>query len=298
MKSKVIVILGQTAVGKTSLAISLAKKFNGEIISADSRQIYRGMDLGTGKVTQEEADGVPHHLIDIKNPDEDYSAQEFQSDAFQKIEEIIARGNIPIICGGTGFYIQSIVDNVSFQNVPINKILREELEQKSIEELQKIVSEIPREEGVKTDTENKRRLIRVIEIGRFLGKLSCMQKQESNYEFLQIGLILPQDTLDTKIKKRLKERFELGMIEEVERLHTQGITWQKLESFGLEYKYIALFLQKKIETFEELSNTLFTKIRQYSKRQMTWFKRDTRIEWFSPEQISEIKMRVLKSLQN
>lgn len=103
MKQKVLVILGQTAVGKTSLAISLAKKFNGEIISADSRQIYRGMDLGTGKVTQEEADGVPHHLIDIKNPDEDYSAQEFQSDAFQKIEEIITRGNIPIICGGTGF---------------------------------------------------------------------------------------------------------------------------------------------------------------------------------------------------
>lgn len=125
-----------------------------------------------------------------------------------------------------------------------------------------------------------------------------MQKQESNYEFLQIGLILPQDILDVKINKRLKERFELGMIEEVERLHAQGITWHKLESFGLEYKYIALYLQKKIENFEELSNTLFTKIRQYSKRQMTWFKRDTRIEWFSPEQISEIETRVSKYLQN
>ncbi len=297
MKSKVIVILGQTAVGKTSLAISLAQKYNGEVISADSRQIYKGMNLGTGKVTEEEAQGIPHHLIDIKNPNDDYSAEEFQRDAFQKIQEIISRGKIPIICGGTGFYIQAIVDNISFQNVPANKKLREELEEKSIEELQNILANIPQEEGVKTDTENKRRLIRAIEIGTYFGKLSCVQAQESEYDFLQIGLKLPQETLEQKIKTRLEDRFKEGMIEEVERLHKEEISWQRLESLGLEYKHIALYLQKEIKTFEELKEILFIKIRQYAKRQMTWFKRDERIVWFSPNQISSIKTLVSEYLQ-
>lgn len=298
MKSKIIVILGQTAVGKTSLSISLAQKFNGEVISADSRQIYKGMDLGTGKVTQEEMKNIPHHLIDIKNPNENYSVEEFQRDAFQKIQEIISRGKIPIICGGTGFYIQAVVDNILFQNAPANKKLREELEEKSIEELQNILADIPQEEGVKTDTENKRRLIRAIEIGTYFGKLSCIQTQESDYDFLQIGLRLPQEILEQKIKTRLDERFKEGMIEEVAKLHEEGISWQKLESFGLEYKYIALYIQKEIKTFEELKEILFTKIRQYAKRQMTWFKRDQRIVWLSPEEKSEIETTISKYLQN
>ncbi len=298
MKPKIIFILGQTATGKTDVSIRLAQKFNGEVISADSRQIYKGMDLGTGKVTQEEMKNIPHHLLDIKNPNENYSVQEFQRDAFQKIEEIISRGNLPIICGGTGFYIQSIVDNLVFQNVPQNKKLREELEQKTVEELKEILANIPQEKGAKTDTENKRRLIRAIEIGTYFGKLSCLQKKESRYEFLQIGLKLPQEILDKKIQIRLEKRFEQGMIEEVEKLHNEDVSWKQLESFGLEYKYIALYLQKQIETFEELSNTLFIKIRQYAKRQMTWLKRDTRVEWFSPEQISEIETRVSEYLQN
>lgn len=298
MKSKVLVILGQTAVGKTNLSISLAQKFNGEVISADSRQIYRGMDLGTGKVTQEEMKNIPHHLLDIKNPNENYSAEEFQRDAFQKIKEIISRGKIPIICGGTGFYIQAVVDNILFQNAPVNKKLREELEEKSIEELKNILAQIPQEDGVKIDTENKRRLIRAIELGKHFGKLSCLETQESKYQFLQIGLSLPQEVLDEKITLRIQKRIEQGMIEEVERLHNEGLSWEKLEGFGLEYKYIALYLQKEIKSLKELQETLFRKIRQYAKRQMTWFKRDQRIVWFSPEQKSEIETTISQYLQN
>ncbi len=298
MKPKVIVILGQTATGKTDAAIRLAEDFYGEIISADSRQIYKGMDLGTGKVTQEEMRGIPHHLIDIKNPDENYSVEEFQKDAFKAIEKILAQGKTPIICGGTGYYIQAIVDNLVFQTVPKNQKLREELETKSVDELQEILSKIPQEVGVKTDTENKRRLIRAIELGTHFGKLSCLQTGEQNYDFLLIGLRLPQEVLDEKIKIRLQKRIDEGMVEEVERLHKNGLSWQKLESFGLEYKYIALYLQKEIQTLEELTTILATKIRQYAKRQMTWFQRDTHIKWFSPENYEEIKREAERYLQN
>lgn len=297
MRPKVIVVLGQTATGKTDLAIRLAQDFDGEIISADSRQIYRGMDLGTGKVTQEETKGISHHLLDIKNPDENYSAEEFQKNAFEAIETILLKNKIPIICGGTGYYIQTVVDNLLFQNVPPDKKLREELEQKSIEELKNIVSKIPQEKGVKVDTENKRRLIRAIELGTHFGKISCLQNQKSKYDFLLIGLKIPQNILDERIKIRLQKRIEDGMIKEVENLHKNGLPWQKLESFGLEYKYIALFLQKQIESLEQLTQILAIKIRQYAKRQMTWFQRDERITWFSPENYEVIKAEVLKYLQ-
>ncbi len=297
MKPKIIVILGQTATGKTDLAISLAQKFNGEVISADSRQIYRGMDLGSGKVTKEEMKNIPHHLLDIKNPNEHYSAEEFQRDAFEKIEEIISRGKTPIICGGTGFYIQAVVNNLLFQKVPPNKELRVELEEKTIEELKQILAGIPQEDGVKTDSENKRRLIRAIELGKHFGKLSCLKTQESKYDFLLVGLTLSQEILDEKIKRRLKIRIEQGMIQEVEKLQTEGLSWEKLESFGLEYKYIALYLQKEITSLEELENILSTKIRQYAKRQMTWFKRDERIFWFSPSEYGAIETKVSNHLQ-
>lgn len=279
------------------MAIRLAEKFNGEIISADSRQIYRGMDLGSGKVTKEEMKNIPHYLLDIKNPNEDYSAEEFQKDAFQAIETILSKNKTPIICGGTGFYIQAVVDSLVFQNIPPNKKLRGELEEKSIEELKQILAAIPQEKGVKTDTENKRRLIRAIELGKHFGKLSCLETEESKYDFLLIGLKLSQEILDEKIKLRIKKRIDQGMIEEVERLHSEGVSWEKLESFGLEYKYIALYLQKKIETLEEMIGTLATKTRQYAKRQMTWFKRDERIVWFSPDEYEKIETTISKYLQ-
>lgn len=281
-KPLIYVICGPTATGKSDYAVKLALNppagGSGEVISADSRQVYRGMDLGTGKITVEEMQGVPHHLLDIRDPNDDFSVEEYQKLAFERIEDILARGKTPIICGGTGYYIQSVTDNIIFQDIPKNEPLRTELEEKSIDELKAILAEIPKEEGAKTDTENKRRLIRAIEIGKFLGKLVCIQKGPQNYEFEIIGLDFPDDILKTRIEKRLLTRLEAGMIDEVRKLHAVGVSWQRLENFGLEYKYISQFLQNKISK-EEMVETLKTKIWQYAKRQRTWFRRDKRIKW-------------------
>lgn len=271
-KPLVYVVCGPTATGKSDHAVELAKKVNGEVISADSRQVYRGMDLGTGKITPEEMKGVPHHLLDIKNPDEDFSVEEFQKLAFEKIEEILARGKTPVICGGTGFYIQSITDNIIFQDIPKNEALRYELEEKSLEELKEILAEIPQEENSKIDVENKRRLIRAIEIGEFLGKIPAIQKGPKMYDFEFTYLDFPDEILKDRIEKRLEKRLEMGMVMEVAKLHEDGLSWKRLENFGLEYKYIAEFLQGKISE-EEMLETLKLKIWQYAKRQRTWFKK-------------------------
>lgn len=271
-KPLVYVVCGPTATGKSDYAVELALKVNGEVISADSRQVYLGMDLGTGKITLEEMKGVPHHLLDIKNPDEDFSVEEFQKLAFEKIEEILARGKTPIICGGTGFYIQAITENIIFQDIPKNETLRKELEEKSLEELKEILAEIPKEENSKIDVENKRRLIRAIEIGEFLGKIPAIQKGPKMYDFEFTYLDFPDEILKDRIEKRLEKRLEMGMVMEVAKLHEDGLSWKRLENFGLEYKYIAEFLQGKISE-EEMLETLKLKIWQYAKRQRTWFKK-------------------------
>lgn len=279
-KPLIYVVCGPTATGKSDYAVNLALKVNGEVISADSRQIYRGMDLGTGKITEAEMKGVPHHLLDIRDPDEDFSVEEFQKLAFEKIEEILSRGRTPIICGGTGFFIQAIVDNPAFPVAPANPVLRAELETKDLSELQEILKSIPAEDGAKVDIENKRRVIRAIELGRALGKIPAIKYGEQKYEFEMIGLDFPDDVLKQRIEKRLLARLEAGMINEVKKLHDDGLSWQRLENFGLEYRYIAEFLQNII-TEKDLPadeawmiETLKLKIWQYAKRQRTWFKRD------------------------
>lgn len=271
-KPKIHVVCGPTSSGKSDYAVELAKKYSGEVISADSRQVYIGMDLGTGKITKEEMDGIPHHLLDIKKPNEDFSVEEFQRLAFEKIEDVLSRGKTPILCGGTGFYIQSVTDNVIFQEIKPNKALRAELEEKSIEELKEILSKIPKEEGAKVDTENKRRLIRAIEIGKQMGTLACIKRGEQKYNFEFTYLDFPDEVLKERINQRLEKRLKAGMIDEVKRLHEEGVTWAKLESFGLEYKYIAQFIQGKIDE-ETMKEEIRVKSRQYAKRQRTWFKK-------------------------
>ncbi len=271
-RPKIYVVCGPTSTGKSDHAVKLALKVNGEVISADSRQVYIGMDLGTGKITKEEMKGVPHHLLDIKNPNEEFSVEEFQRLAFEKIEDIISRGKVPILCGGTGFYIQSVTDNVIFQEIKPNKELRAELEEKTIEELKQILEKIPKEEGVKVDTENKRRLIRAIEIGEFMGTLACIKRGEQKYDFEFIYLDKPDEELKERIALRLEKRLKAGMVDEVKNLHEEGVSWERLESFGLEYKYIAEFLQGKIDE-ETMKEEIKIKSRQYAKRQRTWFKR-------------------------
>lgn len=290
----VIVILGQTSTGKSNLAVELAKDFGGEIISADSRQVYKGLDIGSGKITQEEMQSIPHHGLDLIDPQTVYSMADFKEYAFQKIEEIQSRGHIPFLVGGTGFFIQSVVDNLTLPDVPRNETLRSELELFSLEELQNKLQKLDPQKAASIDMQNKHRLIRAIEIAAALGSVPPVQKTSSPYSFLQIGLFLPKEELQEKIKQRILTRLEHGMIEEVEHLHTSGISWERLEELGLEYRYIAQFLQNKISR-EEMIETLTNKTNQFAKRQMTWFKRDERIHWFKPNQIKEIQEEIEKA---
>ena len=308
--NKIIVILGPTASGKSDVAIKLARKFNGEIISADSRQIYRGMDLGTGKVIgslepvilserSESKDpdkksdlvfiseSIPHHLIDVADPNDEFNISHFKKLAEKAIEDILKRGKIPIICGGTGFWIQSIIDNVHLPEVKPDKVLRNTLSNKSTEELFLMLKKLDSERAKNIDAKNKVRLIRAIEICKTLGKVPSMKDtkydiRNTKYEFIQIGIDVPKEILDEKIKKRLGQRFSIGMIEEVQNLHNPpaggGISWERLEYFGLEYRWIARYLQKKI-SLDEMMNKLYFDIIHYAKRQMTWFKKDKRILW-------------------
>lgn len=269
---KPLVITGPTASGKSGLAIELARKYDGEIISADSRQIYRSMDIGTGKVTLEEQSLAKHHLIDICDPSDDYNVTDFKHDAQEIIKNIQSRGKLPIICGGTGFWIQALVDNQSFPGVPPNQKLREELSQYSAEELFSQLQSLDPNRAKTIDAKNPIRLIRAIEIAQTLGSVPNLQKNTNSKDFTIIAINSPKEILDVKIKKRLDERFKQGMIKEVENLHAQGISWERLESFGLEYRWIALFLQGKINE-NEMKEKLYFDIIHYAKRQRTWLRR-------------------------
>jgi len=275
LKPKVIIVCGPTATGKSDYAVQLAMKIlpaGGEVISADSRQIYRGMDLGTGKITVEEMQGIPHHLLDIKNPEEDFSVEEYKKLADEKIVEIIARGKTPILCGGTGFFIQAVIDNISFPHVPPNPALRTELESLDISQLFARIVELDPDRAATIDLYNKRRLVRALEIIDALGHVPKTATSESPYEFEIKYIDRDDDELRSRIEKRLLSRLDQGMINEVENLHDNGISWERLENFGLEYRYIAEFLQNKISR-DEMIETLKHKIWQYAKRQRTWFKK-------------------------
>lgn len=282
---KIIVILGPTASGKSDVAIKLAKKFDGEIISADSRQVYRGMNLGTGKVTPEEQKMAVHHIIDVADPNDEFNVSHFKKLAEKKIGDILKRRKLPIVCGGTGFWIQSIVDDVQLPEVKPNKELRNILRNKSAEELFAMLEKLDPQRAENIDAKNKVRLIRAIEICKAIGKVPKTKVQHQNvkkpnakYDFLQIGIEIEKEILNQKIKKRLESRFDDGMLQEVENLHQSGVSWERLESFGLEYRWLARYLQKKIP-LEEMKGKLYFDIIHYAKRQMTWFKRDKRILW-------------------
>ncbi len=303
-KYKILVLVGPTSSGKSELAIQLAKKFHGEIISADSRQIYKGMDLGTGKVEGKWNlpnksnptyfyKSIPHHLIDFQNPARQYSASRFQTSARKKITEIIKRGNLPIICGGTAHWIDAVVFNQELPEVKPNAKLREKLEKQSAEALFKRLMRLDPVRASNIDKFNKRRLIRALEIiittGRPVPIFKSLNHQSLNYCVLWLGINLPQKTLYQKIDARLKQRLKAGMINEVAQLHKSGLSFKRLEGFGLEYKFVSLFLQKKISR-EELIIQLSFAIKHYSKRQMTWWKRNQEIIWIKPNIIKATKL--------
>ncbi len=319
---KILVIAGPTASGKSTLAIQLAQKFDGEIISADSRQIYRGMDLGTGKVERDSSSvergahsmkreawsvehestpksneleaksyklkngsylsaGIVHHGIDIINPDQDFNVADFKKYALEKIPEILQRKKLPIICGGTGFWIQAITDNLDFPQVKPDLDLRKNLDRKNTRQLFAQLQKIDPQRAAAIDSKNKVRLIRALEICQKLGKVPRPENNKlktKSYEFLQLALDVPKEVLREKIQKRLDERFEQGMLQEVQNLHQSGISWQRLESFGLEYRRLAEFLQDKISE-SKMQEKLFFDIIHYAKRQMTWLKKNPDLIW-------------------
>lgn len=288
---KTLVVLGPTATGKTDLAVQLAKKFNGEIISADSRQIYQDMFLGVGKTEgqwQEEAKNkkfiyqdVPHYLIDFVSPKKDYNVSHFKKDCLALIKEISSRNKLPIICGGTGFWILSVIDDINFPQVKPDLKLRKELEKETTEKLGKILKELDPKRTANIDLHNRPRLIRAIEIAKALGKnpsLNIKPKKKST-DFLQIGLDFSKDLLEKRIEKRLQKRWQMGMLEEIIQLKKKHhLSWKKIQTFGLAYFWAPLFLQKKISQKEMETRTLLGE-KQYAKRQRTWFKRDQRIFW-------------------
>lgn len=296
-KPKIIAIVGPTASGKTGLSIELAKRFDGEVISADSRQVYKGLDIGSGKVTQEEMEGITHHLLDVANPSNIYSASDFKRDGEDALEKIIGNKHLPIIAGGTFFYLDTLRGKQSLAQVPQNSFLRKQLEKRSTQELFNKLLELDVRRAENIDRHNRHRLIRALEIIDALGAVPPIKHGVSPYEWLIIGIDIDKDTLHDNIHKRLHARLDAGMIEEVQQLHVSGVSFERLEAFGLEYRYIALYLQGKM-TYETMVAELETRIRQFAKRQMTWLKRDKQIEWFKPEDKAQILNRVAQFLSN
>lgn len=290
---KVIAIVGPTAVGKSTLAILLARRLNGEVISADSRQVYTGLDIGTGKVTTKEMAGVPHHLLDVVNPKERYSVAEFQKVGKEKMTEILLGGKLPIVCGGTGLYVDSLLTNSRFPEVPPNAKLRTRLDKKTTTELFQMLEKLDRRRAETIDPHNPRRLIRAIEIATALGSVPNIQHATNNRQLsvLWIGLTLPQEELKQRIANRLETRFKAGMVAEARKLHGQGLSWKRMEELGLEYRYLARFLQSKIP-MEEMKASLQSEIWHYAKRQMTWFKRNKEIAWFTQNETLKIREAV------
>jgi tRNA dimethylallyltransferase len=296
---KIVGIVGPTATGKSDLAVEIALHFQGEVVSADSRQVYKGLDIGTGKITLAEMKGVPHHMLDVLHPYQKYSVAQFQEEALQSIKYIFSKKHLPILVGGTGFYIQAVVDSITLPEVPPDKELRNRLQGESAKSLSKILHSLDPERAKTIDKKNPVRLIRAIEIATYLGKVPPLQTRRTNttqFETLQIGLDLPDNRLRHKIEVRLEERMQNGMIEEVEGLLRKGVKFDRLHELGLEYRYIALYLQGTLSK-EEMTETLQTKIWQYARRQRTWFKRDTRIHWFHPSEIKQIFELVINHLK-
>jgi len=297
-KNKIIVILGPTASGKTKLAVELASKFNGEIVSADSRQVYRGMDIGTGKDLKDyrleipnpndqlpnkfkiqnsklKIIEIPYHLIDVANPKEQFDLAQYQKMAFRAIDDILKRGKLPILAGGSGLYLQAVVENYKLSEAKKDLALRKKLEKLSAAELFNKLKKLVPKMAVKlnqSDKNNKRRLIRYLEIvGQDHNFKSRAGKRK--YNALIIGVNFSRDILKQRIFKRLLERLkEQNMIGEVERLHEQGLSWKRLEDFGLEYKFVSLYLEGELQ-YEEMVEKLNLAIYQFAKRQLTWFKR-------------------------
>jgi tRNA dimethylallyltransferase len=305
MKPRLIAIVGPNASGKSALGITLARRFGGEIVSADSRQVFRGMDIGTGKVhgvhqvdmattirvfdrdftlIPLKSEGVLHWMLDVVEPDEPFSVAEYQGLAFNVINQIISRNRRLFIVGGTGLYIRAVTEGLHFPGVPCQDELRAQLEEKSVNELRSLIlARDPDAEKI-VDLKNKRRMVRALEVltvtGGTLGAMR--EKREVPFDSFMLGLKIPRDILCRKIRDRLTRRLDNGMVTEVERLLRQGVSGVRMESFGLEYRFIYRYLQGKL-TYDQMDESLYHAICRFAKRQMTWFRKYGTVHWIISE---------------
>lgn len=292
MKEKtkpLLVILGPTATGKTLIAAHVAAQLDGEVVSADSRQVYKGMDLGTGKDYEDymvNGVQVPYHLIDIAEPGEEYNLFRFQQDCYSAINQILVSGKFPVVCGGTGLYLQSIIQGYRMEKVPEDKALRTELEKLDMDSLRKILFDLKVPHNV-TDLEDRQRLIRAIEIAQYYQGAGVHEKQYPGGdgipgEKLVFGIHFEREIIRKRITQRLEKRLQSGMIDEVNALLDRGLTPAQIEFYGLEYRYVTWFLTGRM-TYQEMFEKLNTAIHQFAKRQMTWYRKMERegveIKW-------------------
>ena len=289
-KPKIVGVVGPTATGKSDLGVLLGKRFEGEVISADSRQVYRGLDIGSGKITKREMKGIPHHLLDIRDPKRAYSAAHFQRDGRRAIKKILSHGKLPIVVGGTGFYIDALLTDMTLPETKPNFNLRKKLSKLSLEQLYKKLLALDPKRAESIDAKNPVRLIRAIEIATLHGPVSPVITS-SPYDVLYLGIKTDNAELRERITIRLKKRMRQGMLGELRKLYEQGLSLKRMEELGLEYRYGARLLQKQI-TRAEFETQLIGEIYKYAKRQMTWFKRNRDIHWF---EIGDVKSALTKA---
>lgn len=293
MNNPLISIVGPTATGKSDLAVYLAENFNGEIISADSRQVFKKLDIGSGKITKNEMRGIPHHLLDIEDVRNEYTVSHFKKDAEAAILDITSRNKTPIICGGTGFWIDTVTRGLKIPEVPPNDALRNELEKKSTEELYEILKTKDPRRANEIDKHNPYRLIRALEIIDALGIVPEKTYITPPYNLCTIGITANKEIIDAKILKRLDMRLQDGMIEEIQNLLNEGVPAERLISLGLEYRHVTLFLIGKYNTEKEMRDALYMDIVHFAKRQMTWFKKHKDINWIDVGDYEKAKQIVI-----
>ncbi|MBQ5771155.1 MAG: tRNA (adenosine(37)-N6)-dimethylallyltransferase MiaA [Clostridia bacterium] len=272
---KLIAIVGTNASGKSGLGVRLASRFGGEIISADSRQVFTGLDLGSGKIKLEEMMGVPHHLLDVCAPNDFYSMADFQKQAYEAIDDIHARGKQPFIVGGTGLYVASVTEGYLLSDKMPNLEYRDELEKLTTPELyEMLIKAVP---DIEIDRNNRNRVMRVLE--KIESGDDAVPSCEKKYDTLKIGVSWDRETLKKRIDERLERRVKEGMIEEVKTLLDNGATVEFMMKLGLEYRFITQYLTGEIPSLDEMLDGLSKAIKKFAKRQMTWFRRDTEIHW-------------------
>ncbi len=278
-KDKIVVIVGTNASGKSTLGIQLAEKYNGAIISADSRQVFTGFDLCCGKVNALERQIVPHYMLDICKIGDDFSVSDYQHQVYKIIPGILAEHRVPFVVGGTGLYINAIVKGYSFQEADYRDDYRNELESKTIQELQRMlpIEETQHLQSNISDYNNKRRLIRILE--KIAHGEPLIHENNPQYDALQLGVTWPKDILGKRIEERLSKRIEQGMIDEVREYLEAGNNPDNLIKLGLEYRYITWYVQGKYASFDEFYFNMATAIKRFAKKQMTWFKKDPSIHW-------------------